>query len=348
MADIGHNQPSFDGIVEENLRRGMLLTQRDALMRCGRDPRCGLRHIRVLCEIIEFTNIRSGVAYPGRKKIAERTSFGPGDVQRPDGGYTEAVVAKTISELIRFGYLVQSKRAPETGGRAMSHYSLLQPSVEDLQREIESWVKSVRAADPRPLPDVTFRGNVRNADVTSRGNVTAVGNVSSEPEITKQKQDDVPDVTTGSNVTTVGNVSIPDVTTGVPTVTSSKINNNTGGLFGDAPPPPPEEPKPKSKRRTQIDPEWQPEERDVLWVKARWVASDRQIDGERDKFISHHEGKGSLMASWPAAWRTWWNNGFHKVPRKAGSGRITQPDGSDLSEILARMRAEDEGDADRL
>lgn len=336
MADIGHNQPSFDDIVEENLRRGMLLTQRDALMRCGRDPRCGLRHIRILCEIVEFTNIRSGVAYPGRKKISERTGYGPGDVPRPDGGYTEAVVAKTISELIRFGYLVQSQRAPETGGRALSHYSLLQPSIEDLQREIESWVKSVRAADPRPLPSVTFRSNARSVGVTDRGNGTAVGNATETEENKQQKQGHSAGVTTGSNVTTV-----------IPTVTSNKINNNTGGLFGDASPPP-EEPKPKTRRRTQIYPEWQPDERDVLWVKARWVASDRQIDGERDKFISHHEGKGSLMASWPAAWRTWWNNGFHKIPRKAGSGRIQQSDTDDLSEALARMRAEEEGDADRL
>lgn len=154
---LGHNQPSFDTIVEENLLRGLYLSQRDALIAVARDPRCEQRHIRVLAEIIDRMNTRTGMAYPGRAALAKSTRVLPGGQIDEEGGYTERGVGKTIQDLMRFGYLVQSQRAAETGGRALSHYTIARPSVEELRREISEFIDQVRSREPRKfslqLPD---------------------------------------------------------------------------------------------------------------------------------------------------------------------------------------------------
>jgi hypothetical protein len=49
-------------------------------------------------------------------------------------------------------------------------------------------------------------------------------------------------------------------------------------------------------------------------VRSKWVATDQKITDELERFRNYHFGKGSLMADWDAAWRTWWLNGFHKCP----------------------------------
>lgn len=150
---IGHNKPSFDEIVEENIRRGLLLTIKDAYQALSRDPRAEKRHFRVLAEIIECMNISDfgaarGLAWPGRRKLAEMTA----DEMRPDG-YSEATIAKTIQELMTWGFIVQDRRPPISGGRPLSHYSIGRPSVEDLQAEISAWVREQRKPDNRrPFP----------------------------------------------------------------------------------------------------------------------------------------------------------------------------------------------------
>jgi hypothetical protein len=73
--------------------------------------------------------------------------------------------------------------------------------------------------------------------------------------------------------------------------------------------------KPK-KRRTQLPPDWRPSHRMLDWVRAGWVATERQIEDQLAQFRDHHRGKGSLMLDWDAAWRTWWRNGYHKIPRR--------------------------------
>ena len=70
---IGHNQPAFDDVVAENLRRGLYLTQRDVLINSLRDARLSHRHRLALASIIEHTNSRDGMAYPGRRALAQGT-----------------------------------------------------------------------------------------------------------------------------------------------------------------------------------------------------------------------------------------------------------------------------------
>jgi hypothetical protein len=150
---IGHNQPSFDDIVQESLARGLLLTIKDAYTTLSRDPRAEKRHFRVLAEIIDRLNYHEidakGMSFPGRKYLARQSA----DAMRPDG-YSEATIAKTIVELLAWGYLAHDRRAPPSGGRAVSHYALRKPSIEDLKAEIDAWVRAQREESAkRPFPD---------------------------------------------------------------------------------------------------------------------------------------------------------------------------------------------------
>ena len=78
----------------------------------------------------------------------------------------------------------------------------------------------------------------------------------------------------------------------------------------------------------------------IAWVKADWVATDRLISAEAQKFRDYHTSKCSLMADWAAAWRTWWGNGYHKIARRP-EGR---PDaGADLDAALEQARRDREG-----
>ena len=60
----------------------------------------------------------------------------------------------------------------------------------------------------------------------------------------------------------------------------------------------------KASRKSQVSPSFQPDE---SGVKASNEAG-LDVGVELRKFIDHHEAKGSVMASWQAAWRTWIRN----------------------------------------
>jgi hypothetical protein len=149
---VRHNQPTFDEIVQESLARGLLLTIKDAYTTLSRDPRAERRHFRVLAEIIDCLNFNEinarGMAWPGRNYLARQSA----DVMRPDG-YSVATIAKTIAELLAWGYLAHNRRAPPSGGRALSHYTVRRPSIEDLRSEIDAWVRAQRRRPAkRPFP----------------------------------------------------------------------------------------------------------------------------------------------------------------------------------------------------
>lgn len=164
---IGHNQPSFEDIVRENMERGLLLSIKNTIIAAIDDPRLDRRHLRVLALVIEHMNSSNGMAYPGRKKLASDSgSYG----REP---YTEGTIAVSIAELVQWGYLVSEKRGPQGGGRALSHYTIRKPSTEDLQAEITAWVKMQAIArlenigrEPwkRKAADVKDGVNVKNSD----------------------------------------------------------------------------------------------------------------------------------------------------------------------------------------
>lgn len=224
-AEIGHNGgPTFDDIVRENLDRGSLITIKEVIIEAVRDPRLERRHLRVLAEIIDCMNTQTGVAFPGRKALAEKVR--QGDLRlfpdHPSPGYSEPGIAKSISELISFGYVVATKRGAEGGGRALSHYTIRKPTTDELQAFITEFIVAQRRTEK-----AAKWGKNRPADVTSRGNVTSDdgpgGNVT--PAVSVRPSDVTPvgnvsshDGDPAGNVTPVSNVT-SDVTPVVPTVT---------------------------------------------------------------------------------------------------------------------------------
>lgn len=106
-----------------------------------------------------------------------------------------------------------------------------------------------------------------------------------------------------------------------------------GGLFPehDEPDPPPAAPRQKTKpavaRLSAIDPNWWPDAAGIAFAQERGIVA---LADEVERFRSHHAGRGSRMASWPAAWRTWCMNSQrfaqrdrqrqHQVPSHAGRG----------------------------
>lgn len=246
MAGIGHNSGvSLDAVVEENLRRGLLLTQRDVLMRMSRDPRVKMKHMRIIVEIIERTNSQTGLAYPGRKRIAEDTRFIIPDVLESPDPYSESSVAKVISDLIKWGYLVSERKAPREGGRAIAHYSIAIPTVEQLQQEITAYVESIRKRGkigPPPIQtrlpfgdDVPNGRNVKSVDVPDGRNIRP-------PNVPPCRNDsDVPagrnirsDVPTGVR-SDVPTGDPPVVPTGGPTGTSIRTRDENQSSSSDMP-----------------------------------------------------------------------------------------------------------------
>lgn len=193
---IGHNQPSFDQIAADNVMRGIYMVQLEALIRCVHDPRTTRRHHQVMAQIIQRTNAKTGMAYPGRARLAQDIEYYVnGEAQH----YSPATIAKTISELIDFQYVIQDKRAVDGRGRALSHYATRAPSVEDLQAEIAAWCDLIRGRPKREFPTLRVV-----ADGDAGGNVRA-------PELNAVEDDRVSvtgsDGDNRSNVDTGGNVS---------------------------------------------------------------------------------------------------------------------------------------------
>jgi biotin operon repressor len=170
-APIGHNggEPlevavadalralSFDDAARDALSSGLILSQRDALIRCIRDPMLSQRSKVVLAEIVLLTNNATGAAFPGRRLLAERT------------GYTEPGIAKALQELRLYGYVVDCKRAGPNGGRALMHYVVVKPTLAEMQFAIAAHIEALRT--PRGMADVPYGGFV--ADVPSGGYIRA-------------------------------------------------------------------------------------------------------------------------------------------------------------------------------
>lgn len=75
-------------------------------------------------------------------------------------------------------------------------------------------------------------------------------------------------------------------------------------------------PQEKHTRRTPLGPVFEPDAKGIAFATDRgWDAG--RIAFETERFIAHHEKSGSLMASWPAAWRTWVLNGIKFDERDA-------------------------------
>lgn len=66
-----------------------------------------------------------------------------------------------------------------------------------------------------------------------------------------------------------------------------------------------------AKKRSAVPADWMPDAKGQAYAEARGIGQP-----EVPKFRNYHAGKGSLMADWNAAWRTWCDNAvsFGKAP----------------------------------
>src|SRR5262245_53255702 len=327
----------FEAIVSENLRRGLYLTQRDVLIYCIRDLRLKPRHRLVLAAIIEHTNAKSGVAFPGRRALAQNTAWYDPAHDWVERHYTEPGVGKTISELIDFGYLAWIKRAPDGGGRALAHYTMLRPTFEELQAQITAYIHEIRKRGPHDLPD--FK---RQPDVTPVGNVTPGGDVTSVGNIRK------------ADVTPV----VPaDVTPVVPTVTSKEVTSRKK-VSADAPASPPL--KVAGPTQAEIDAgfdEWwalYPRKEDRLDAKRAYTAlvSGKRKDGVTatiPQLLAAVKGYRPPEPKYTKLPATWLNKGYWQdgagVAFAAGSldDEVRKAAGSDSGKALIQELGADAG-----
>lgn len=88
----------------------------------------------------------------------------------------------------------------------------------------------------------------------------------------------------------------------------------------------------RTKSRTTIGEDWKPDAAGMAFAENLGVP----IEQETDKFRDYHLANGSLMLSWPAAWRTWCRNAvrFEKI-RKPAPPILAEIDASDPWGIVA-------------
>ena len=109
------DRKAFDDAVHETLRVGALLMVRQVLGAACRDDRLHRRHRRVLVAICDHLNGQSGMAFPGWARLAQVTGLGL------------STIGPTLSGLRRWGYVVDSRRARQSGERAIAHYTVRLP-----------------------------------------------------------------------------------------------------------------------------------------------------------------------------------------------------------------------------
>lgn len=326
---IGHNKPSFDEIVEENIRRGLLLTIKDAYQTLSRDPRAEKRHFRVLAEIIECMNIADfgaarGLAWPGRRKLAEMTA----DEMRPDG-YSEATIAKTIQELMTWGYIVQDRRPPISGGRPLSHYSIGKPSVEDLQSEISAWVREQRKPDnrrpfparngERPLsvngngePALSVKNNVGNQQFTNNEERPLSVRISGEAPLSVIGQ---PPVKQGEISSEERPLSVNNGECVLPTVRITKKDNSTAK---DADAEAHAVAHATDKRGTRLPENWTLPDEWRGWALANFRITINEAAHEARTFANYWQaapGAKARKLDWYKTWQNWCSRAFSKRVR---------------------------------
>lgn len=205
---VGDNGgPTFDDVVRENIEVGIWLSCVKSMSAAMQDMRVTRLQLRVFGHLIDFLNAQTGMAYPGRKLLAERS------------GYSEAAVARSISELIGLGYIVSVRRQPTPGARAMAHYALARPTVEEIRTEIGKYVAQKKATrQPGWKPE--WEADEPTVVSVSKADEPTVGNEYNGGNVTPVLSDSPADEPTVGNVTPVlyeyngVSVSPPDVPNG--------------------------------------------------------------------------------------------------------------------------------------
>lgn len=314
----GNATPSFAEMVDANNATASLLLAKEALITAIQDRKLHRGHLSVLAEVAAAMSNRTAKAWPGRAHIAAKT------------GFTVNMVSKYLLDLRRFGHLLMSKEeVEEAGNRRLSVYTWGKIDHETLQRQITEVIMQMRAngVAERLPPEGTPAGKVPS----QRNSAEARSSLPEEP---------------------LGGKFPPAGTPASEKFPQEGDSNNKNIIppAGEGADPTPSR-KREGKPRVKLPENWKPSAATVAWARENFVASDHQIAIEAQKFRDHHVSKGSKMADWPAAWRTWWGNGFHRIPRRLGSVAPLLDAGAnatnerELQEMFERARLADEEEA---
>lgn len=361
IAGIGHNAPrTYEEVRADALETGLYRIQRDALGHCVDDPRMGVRHMKVLWALIKYSSSTTGEAFPGRSRLAAEITY---HVNGEPRRYSEASIRNAISDLMAAGYVLTTRKAPGSGGRALAHYIATVPV--NYEAEIASFCENKRLQEYRSFPtDVHTRRDVSNSSIAGQKGADVPTSMDDRGADVPTRSD-VPtsiDVPTTMDITALTSMKqVADVHAGVTQepVGTRRKNISPTPLDEVAQPPVPAatsvstQGKPKKSRRkaadvegTYIDPNWCPTAEDLAWVRERYAATDRQLAREIEKFRTYHIERGSVRKSWPGTWRTWWMTGYHKIPERkdAPTPQLLDLVRDEKARELAAMEAQYERD----
>jgi hypothetical protein len=140
LPNVNNNQqaiykPSLSQAAAENLRTGVLLMCKEALVTAIQDRRLHRGHLSVLATLVQFMSSRTAKAWPGRAAIAAIN------------GMPVKTVSNLLLELRNFAYLIAEREAvEEAGNRNLTVYTFGNIDHETIRREITKFVESVRVA----------------------------------------------------------------------------------------------------------------------------------------------------------------------------------------------------------
>lgn len=311
------NPPTFAAAVEANLQTGVSLLLHQALVVAIQDRRLQRAHLSVLAAISVFVDTTSARAWPSYAMLADATGLSP------------KTVANTISELRGMGYLITDRgRVPEAGNRSLTTYTFGNIDHDTIRKVITDFVMKVRDARKEPVQPTS----------------PPEGKLSQSVQLTSPQEGKTTSPPEGKTRATSPQEVIPTSPPAGSSISNNKIPRTDGGGVPATP-----SRKREASPRTRLKPDWVPSPETIAWVKRHYVATDAQVSQEAQKFRDYHVSKGSTMADWPAAWRTWWGNGFHKIPRRMGAVaelQIASVAGQDreFANALERARLLDEED----
>lgn len=320
-------EKTLNDFAADNVVTGMLLLCKEALITAIQDRRLHRGHLKVLAAIASYMNLQTAKAWPSREAIATCLDM------------PVKTISNLLLELRGFGYLIAEKQAvAEAENRRLTVYTFGSAIDRDtIERTITEIIMQMRSAGKEPAAYATNapqakkvpsqRENLSDESPVPTGKSRPDGKFKSE-EVPPQRESPVPAGTSDHKS---------------PAPAGTVYNNNT------IPPSDPEPPKRSARPRTRLPSDWEPNEATIQWALQNFEATRRRVLIEAQKFRDHHLSKGSTMADWPAAWRTWWGNGFHKIPRRLhaqpdmlrqGAANVEE---DAFKEALRRAREAEEG-----
>ncbi len=276
------------------------------------DKRLDPASLRVFGAILYHMNSASQRAWPGYRKIGEIT------------GYSDVAIERSIRQLKAAGYIFAQRRAPVSGGRAIVHYGLQRVRPSDIDEIVTAAVTEyrrtlTRSKQPPPLaPRCHLKEDADPAQIDRVGEaLTRQVLIGSASDPTNFQAVDP----TGSGRQEPNEFE--------PKVKYWDSNGDANCGFVEDQPLDGEVHRLSSRgraaRRERLDPTKHMTEEWVRIAVDLGVPADC-VNREAEQFIDHHAAKGSSMADWTAAWRTWCRNakrfatqGFGACPRPSQS-----------------------------